>query len=64
MNNLFSYYVTKFFTEYLPKVKRLSRNTISSYNDTILMLLNYMKTYKGINFNTVNIEDITIDLIE
>lgn len=64
MNNLFSYYVTKFFTEYLPKVKRLSRNTISSYNDTILMLLNYMKTYKEIDFNIINIEDITIDLIE
>lgn len=64
MNNLFSYYVTKFFTEYLPKVKRLSKNTILSYNDTILIFLKYMKTYKEINFNTIKIEDITINLIE
>ena len=61
MNNNFSYYVTNYFKEYLPKVKNYSSNTVKSYKETIIQLINYFEIYKidysdiqNINYDVVN----------
>lgn len=61
MNKDFSYYVTNYFKEYLPKVKNYSINTIKSYRDTIIQLINYFKNNKidysnieNIDYNAIN----------
>lgn len=36
-NNQFSYYITKYFSEYLPSVKGVSKKTIQSYRDTFVI---------------------------
>ena len=46
MNNNFSYYVTNYFKEYLPKVKNYSSNTVKSYKETIIQLIKYFEIYK------------------
>ncbi len=61
MNNTFSYYVTNYFKEYLPKVKSYSSNTIKSYKETIIQLINYFENNKidyskidNINYDAIN----------
>ena len=38
----FAYYLTNFFTKYLPVECGLSPNTISSYRDTFLLFIAYV----------------------
>lgn len=61
MNNTFSYYVTNYFKEYLPKIKNYSSNTIKSYKETIVQLINYFEKNKidysdiqNINYDVIN----------
>lgn len=61
MNNTFSYYVTNYFKEYLPKIKSYSSNTIKSYKETIIQLINYFENNKidyskidNINYDVIN----------
>ena len=42
--NVFSYHLTKYFAEYLPKQTAASPNTIRSYRDTFVQLLEFYKT--------------------
>lgn len=60
MNNTFSYYVTNYFKEYLPKVKGFSSNTIKSYKETIIQLINYFESNK-IDYS--DIQSIDYDVI-
>ncbi len=39
----FAYYLTRYFSVYLPGDRGLSPHTIASYRDTFKQLLNYMK---------------------
>ena len=64
MKNDFNYYITKFFSEYLPSIKGVSKNTISSYRDTIVLLLEFIKTKKKMNINKLSIKDIDEIIIE
>lgn len=61
MNKDFSYYVTNYFKEYLPKIKNYSSNTIRSYKETIIQLINYFESNKidysdiqNIDYDTIN----------
>lgn len=61
MNNNFPYYVTNYFREYLPKVRSYSSNTIKSYKQTIIQLINYFESNKidysniqNIDYNVIN----------
>ena len=60
MNNNFSYYITNYFKEYLPKVKSFSSNTIKSYKETMIQLINYFESNK-IDYS--NIQNIDYDII-
>lgn len=60
MNNTFSYYVTNYFKEYLPKVKSYSSNTIKSYKETMIQLINYFEINK-IDYS--DIQNIDYDVI-
>ena len=60
MNNTFSYYVTNYFKEYLPKVKGFSSNTIKSYKETMIQLINYLESNK-IDYS--DIQNIDYDVI-
>lgn len=42
--NAFSYYLTKYFSDYLPKQTAASPNTIRSYRDTFVQLMEFYKT--------------------
>lgn len=60
MNNTFPYYVTNYFKEYLPKVKSFSSNTIKSYKETMIQLINYFESNK-IDYS--DIQNIDSDVI-
>lgn len=60
MNNNFSYYITNYFKEYLPRVKNYSSNTIKSYKQTMIQLINYFEDNK-IDYS--NIQNIDYDVI-
>lgn len=38
-----SYYIPRFFTDYIPRQRSLSPNTVKSYRDTIILLLSYFE---------------------
>lgn len=42
--NAFSYHLTKYFSDYLPKQTAASPNTIRSYRDTFVQLMEFYKT--------------------
>ena len=52
----FPYYLTKFFTEYLPLQRNLSQGTIISYRDTFRLLLLFYDSEKSIKPNHLTIE--------
>lgn len=60
----FAYYLTKFFTEYLPVQRNLSPNTISTYSYTFRLLLIFFDTQKGVKPNLLDLDIITPNIIE
>jgi len=63
-NDQLGYYITKYFSEYLPSVKGVSKNTVQSYRDTFVIFLDYLhKTYK-LNTNKLLISIIDDLMIE
>ena len=64
MKNDFTHYLTKFFAEYLPSIKGLSTNTVSSYKDTFLLFINFLDNEKKTNIDKLMIKDITKEIVE
>lgn len=64
MNKNLNYYISKYFADYLPNVKGVSKNTINSYRDTFVSLLNYLKKVKKMNINNLPINSLDNKLIE
>ncbi len=62
-NKDFSFYVTKFFREYLPHHKNLSANTISLYRDCFVLFLKFCYEYKHINIDKLTFSEISRNLI-
>ena len=62
-NKDFSFYVTKFFSEYLPHYKNLSANTISLYRDCFVLFLKFCNEYKHINIDKLTFSEISRNLI-
>lgn len=50
-DNRYGYYITKYFSEYLPSVKGVSINTIQSYRDTFVIFLDYLHEVYKLNIN-------------
>lgn len=61
MSKDFSYYVTNYFKEYLPKIKNYSINTSKSYKNTIVQFINYCEENK---IDYLNFENINREIIE
>jgi integrase/recombinase XerD len=59
----FAYYLSAFFTKYLPHECGSSPNTVSSYRDTFLLLLGYLRDEKGVRIERLQLQDFHKDLI-
>jgi len=55
----FSKYISDFISRYLSNEKGLSHNTITSYRDTFVLLINFIQ-----NVNHIKLEKITLDTIK
>ena len=64
MNQNLNYYISLFFKDYLPNLLGVSNNTILSYRDSLVLLLNYLKEVQNININNLKLDTINSDLIE
>ena len=60
----FSYYVSTFLTSYLAGQRNHSTNTIRSYRDTFVLLLQYLDDNKNISPNKVNINTVTKETVK
>lgn len=58
----FSKYLTNFLTKYLYHERGASPNTIASYRDTFVLLINFMES-TGVKLNKLTIEKITKEVI-
>ncbi len=63
MNNL-GFYITKFFSEYLPSNLGASINTVKSYRDTFVQFISFFETKYKIKSSKLSFDDITAPSIE
>lgn len=59
MNSSFGISLTEYFGSYLPRQKGVSENTIKSYRDTFVQLIEYFACNVNIPCNQLRIEDFT-----
>jgi len=64
MKACFGTYITKYFGEYLPHQKGVSQNTLKSYRDTFIQLIEFVGSHYGINCNKLEIEDLSEERIQ
>jgi integrase/recombinase XerD len=62
--NNFGFYITKFFSEYLPSNLGASINTIKSYRDTFVQLISFFEEKYKIKSGKLSFENITVPSIE
>lgn len=60
----FAIHVTGFLSEYLPKQKNASKNTVSSYRDTFKLLIRYCQEQKNIYAERLQLSMLTHELIK
>ncbi len=58
-NTDFAKYLTKFLSGYLPFERNMSPNTITSYRDTFVLFIHYMRDVKQIKVERLFLKDIT-----
>ena len=59
----FAVLVTKFLTEYLPLHRSCSKNTISSYKDSLKLFILFLRDHKSMNINKFKMRQIDRELI-
>lgn len=59
----FSKYISDFISRYLPNEKGVSANTITSYRDTFVLLLNFIQKEKHLKIEKLILENITKEVI-
>ncbi|MDR0231605.1 MAG: site-specific integrase [Dysgonamonadaceae bacterium] len=59
----FAKYISGFLTKYLLNEKGASNNTISSYRDTFVLLINFLQTKKQIKVEKITLDKITKETI-
>lgn len=64
MANNFGFHITKFFSEYLPSNLMASINTIKSYRDAFVQLINFFEEKHKIRSNKLSFDNITASSIE
>jgi integrase/recombinase XerD len=63
MNN-FGFYITKFFSEYLPSNLGASINTVKSYRDTFVQFISFFEKKYKIKSAKLSFDDITVPSLE
>ena len=63
INKDFSFYLTKFFCDYLPNHKNASKNTIMLYRDCFVLFFDFCAEVKHINVDKISFSDISRNLI-
>lgn len=58
-----SYFITRFFTQYLTSEKNVSNNTVKAYRDTFLLLFSYLKDQRGVRIEKLSVQDLSRDNI-
>lgn len=64
MTNDFPQLLSSFLLNELPIIHNQSKNTIASYRDTYVQLLNFMENEKGISSDKIKVTDLTVTAIE
>lgn len=59
----FAKYISGFLTKYLPNEKGASRNTIASYRDTLILLINFIQVEKMIKVEKITLDTVTRETI-
>ena len=59
----FSLLLSTFLSEYLPNIKNVSSNTISSYCDTFRLFLTYCRDEHRFSIEKLSIDDLNPDII-
>jgi integrase/recombinase XerD len=59
----FAYYLTNFFTKYLPDECGASANTVASYRDTFLLFISYIRDRKDKAVERLQLKDINKEFI-
>ena len=60
----FSAHLTEFLSHYLPELKNISTNTISSYCDAFRLFLGYCQDVEGMRIEKLSIDDLTPELVD
>lgn len=60
----FSSHLTDFLSHYLPELRNVSGNTISSYCDTFRLFLTYCQTCEKLKIEKMSIADMTPELVD
>lgn len=63
MKDSLSFYIQKYISDYLPNIRNMSSNTISTYSYGILIFIEFIKS-KDLKIDTMTIEDLNYELIE
>ena len=64
MSNLFTNQLGEYFNTFLPDIKRASKNTISSYNDSFVIFFEFLYETKGLQHTGVTYKKLTITLFD
>jgi integrase/recombinase XerD len=59
----FAQYITEFLSNYLPKQKNVSKNTICSYRDTFRLLINFCQEMKKIPVERITLKILSKELV-
>lgn len=60
----FAAYLTNFLEHYLPELKNVSANTVSSYCDTFRLFLGYCQDTEGMKTERFKMDDLTPELVD
>lgn len=63
-NSPFSYYITKYFSDYLPNQAAASQNTIRSYRDAVVQMLEFFHQNYSVPPEDLTYEDFSTEKIE
>lgn len=63
-DNPITYYLPRYFTEYIPSQRAYSPNTVASYRDTFVLLLTYYRDELRIRPDNLTYEDFSAEHIE
>lgn len=60
----FASHLTNFLEHYLPELKNVSANTVSSYCDTFRLFLGYCQDVEGMKVERFRLDDLTAELVD